>query len=186
MLPWLPFPCDGWSYRREGFKDFQEGWFWKLFFASLQSEWPGYLPVSADLWRVAGAHCSHCFNKDSAIVLAAFERAEVAGRGVIFFRPLIELMQEQAEKIRSKKARADFRISTVPQISTKSGSPSLSLDLDFKEIKEAPKISPKLAERFEKERRDGLTRARKRGLRDYKNNPLEEWEEPSALAAAGD
>lgn len=110
-----------------------------MFFASLQSEWPGYLPVSADLWRVAGAHCSHCFKKDGAIVLAAFERAEVAGRGVIFFRPLIEVMQEQAEKIRSKKARADFRISTVPQISTKSGHPSLSLDLDFKEKKDDEK-----------------------------------------------
>lgn len=185
MLPWLPLPTDGWPFRREGFKDFQEGWFWKLFFASLQSEWPGYLPVSADLWRVAGAHCSHCFVKDNAVVLAAFERAEVAGRGVIYFRPLVELMQEQAEKIKSKKARADFRISTVPLISTDVGRPSLSLDLDFKEKKE-PEISPQLAERLEKERRAGLTEARKRRLRDYTKHPLEEWEEPDAFAAAGD
>ena len=191
MLPWLPFPSDGWVYRREGFNDFQEGWFWKLFFASLQAEWPGYLPVSADLWRVAGAHCSHCFKKDGAIVLAAFERAEVAGRGVIYFRPLVELMQEQAEKIKSKKARADFRISTVTQRSTDFGYPSLSLVFDFKEKKEddenrRPPISDKLRARFELERRDGLREMTRRGLRDYDKYPLEEWERPMAKAVEGD
>jgi hypothetical protein len=39
-------------------------------------------------------------------------------------------------------------------------------------------LSPKLTERNEKDRRSGLTRARKKGLRDYSKHPLEAWEEP--------
>jgi hypothetical protein len=71
----------------------------------LQQEWPGYLPVSVSLWRLAEAHCRECFEKECSAVMAVWERAEVAGQGVLFYPPLVAIIQEQLKKIKSKRPR---------------------------------------------------------------------------------
>jgi hypothetical protein len=104
-LSWLPMPIQYQIGPPAGLKDYQQAWFWNLFWKSLQQEWPGYLPVSVSLWRLAEAHCRECFEKECSAVMAVWERAEVAGQGVLFYPPLVAIIQEQLKKIKSKRPR---------------------------------------------------------------------------------
>ncbi len=185
----------------DGLEDMQVGWHMTLLKASLRSELLGYLILckqecggcSACLWRVAGARHQDFFRKKSPVVIAAWEPGQIAGRRVMYFPPVIECLAEQLKAWRT----SDKRKRRVQDVGLFHSDPqrdmqgSSSLYLGFKETKaeeRKPQISGKLAERLERERRGGLTRARKLGLRNYNNHPLEDWEQPAvkAFAAAGD
>jgi len=104
-LSWIPLPIQHQIGPPPGLKDYQQAWFWNLFWKSLQQEWPGYLPESVYLWRLAEAHCRECFEKDCSAVMAVWERAEIAGHGVFFYPPLVAIIQEQLKKVKSKRPR---------------------------------------------------------------------------------
>lgn len=99
-LIWIPRnPFDQLRAPRH-LKDFQRSWFDELNLEALANrEMQGYLVVSVDLWRIAGAHNREYFQKHSSAVLACFSRATMADREVIFFPPLIELIRTQLAKI---------------------------------------------------------------------------------------
>ena len=111
-LAWIPWYVDE---RRihppDGLKDFQQTWFWNLLFASLSAEWQGYLPMSSNLWMLAGALTRERWDANSSAVLAAFEIQKMEdGKLLLFFPSLVETINSQFEKIRDKKKR-------IPEIS---------------------------------------------------------------------
>ena len=92
-LNWIPLPVEHQLGPPKGLKDFQVGWFWSLFWASVKAEWPGYLPLSDDLWMLAGALTRQRWDANAAAVLAAFEIQELAGhRRLIYFPPLVRII----------------------------------------------------------------------------------------------
>lgn len=82
----------------KGLKDFQENWFWRLFFALTKAG--GYLPFGSDLWKLTGALTRARWDANSAAVLAAFEFSEpdAEGRRNIFYPPMIAIIAEQKKK----------------------------------------------------------------------------------------
>jgi hypothetical protein len=105
-LRWIPMPVDGSMGPPPGLADFQQAWYWNLFWACLKQETAGYLPVTLQLWAVAGAHCRACWEKSNAAVLAAFEAAEMDGTKVIFLPSLVRTIQEQSRKLNAHKPLA--------------------------------------------------------------------------------
>jgi hypothetical protein len=138
-LKWLPIPLDLWV--PAGLKDFQEGWFINLLRASLRSENMGFLILCEEgcsgcpacLWRVANAHHPEYFKKNSSLVLACFNSAQIAGRRVLYFPKLVETIQGQLSKIRSHRSRRGGLSETSTGFNKESGdySPSGSLSFDF-------------------------------------------------------
>lgn len=138
-LNWLPIPLDFWV--PAGLKDFQQGWFINLLRASLQSEHMGYLILCEEgcsgcpacLWRVANAHHPEHFKKHGSLVLACFNRAQIAGRRVLYFQKLVEKVNKQLPKIRKYRSRKDELSETSTRVHNGSGfcSPSDSLSFDF-------------------------------------------------------
>lgn len=196
VLKWIPWER---SLRPPaGLKDYQQAWFWNLLCASFDQQlMQGYLPVSSQLWKIAGAHCLDYWNQHKSEVLAAFEvRRLDNGKSVLFFQPLIDIMQVQAQRLRTKKGVGSPLFSTVraqPSISQSAFDFELQKQNRARSVREAqgetpqaPVKSQKMLEREECERRQRLTEARKRGLCTYSTHPLESWEAPSAFAAAGD
>jgi hypothetical protein len=138
-LNWLPIPLDFWV--PAGLKDFQQGWFINLLRASLQSEHMGYLILCEEgcsgcpacLWRVANAHHPEHFKKHGSLVLACFNRAQIAGHRVLYFQKLVEKVNKQLPKIRKYRSRKNGLSETSTGIHNGSElcSPSGSLSFDF-------------------------------------------------------
>jgi hypothetical protein len=138
-LNWLPIPLDFWV--PAGLKDFQQGWFVNLLRASLQSEHMGYLILCEEgcsgcpacLWRVANAHHPEHFKKHGSLVLACFNRAQIAGRRVLYFQKLVEKVNKQLPKIRKYRARKNELSEASTRVHNRDGfcSPSASLSFDF-------------------------------------------------------
>lgn len=102
MLDWVPYHriLNARLRAPRHLKDFQRDWFTNFRDAMLDNgEMQGYLFLTSDLWRIAGAHNREYFEKHSSAVLACFSRATMADREVIFFPPLIELIRTQLAKI---------------------------------------------------------------------------------------
>jgi hypothetical protein len=137
-LKWVPLPVDGSIGPPQGLTDFQVGWFWNLFWASLANpEFPGYLPAArSSLWTFAGAHRRAHWDANCALVMAAFELREIAGRKMLCLPALVHIIEEQQKKLASHRKRGDFRsFNGNPQ---GCGESSLSQSvLDF-EVKEQP------------------------------------------------
>lgn len=138
-LNWLPIPLDFWV--PAGLKDFQQGWFINLLRASLQSEHMGYLILCEEgcsgcpacLWRVANAHHPEHFKKYGSLVLACFNRAQIAGHRVLYFQKLVEKVNKQLPKIRKYRSRKNGLSETSTRVHNGNGfySPSDSLSFDF-------------------------------------------------------
>jgi hypothetical protein len=138
-LNWLPIPLDFWV--PAGLKDFQQGWFINLLRASLQSEHMGYLILCEEgcsgcpacLWRVANAHHPEHFKKHSSLVLACFNRAQIAGHRVLYYQKLVEKVSKQLPKIRKYRSRKNGLSETSTRVHNEDGfcSPSDSLSFDF-------------------------------------------------------
>ena len=113
-LKWVPLPVDGSIGPPLGLKDFQVGWFWNLFWASLANvDSPGYLPAAAvrnTFWTLAGALTRERWDANSSAVLAAFEVREIAGRKMLCLPALVEILEEQKKKLRNHK-KGDIRSS---------------------------------------------------------------------------
>lgn len=105
-LIWIPRnPFDQLRAPRH-LKDFQRSWFDELNLEALANrEMQGYLRLTSDLWRIAGAHNREYFEKHSSAVLACFSRAMMAGGEVIFYPPLIEIIRSQLAKIHRENTR---------------------------------------------------------------------------------
>lgn len=136
LFKWLPLPLDLWVPK--DFKDFETGWFVKLLIASLEAETPGYLPVTRELWSLAGSHDGRFFQREGTRVLARFEAQQFGRHRCLFFPPLVAVIEEQMRKIRGKRPREGgsfpqteesySHFHRLPQVC---GSPSLSTDLGF-------------------------------------------------------
>jgi hypothetical protein len=118
-LKWVPLPVDGSIGPPMGLKDFQVGWFWNLFWASLKNaELPGYLPATrSNLWTVAGAHRPAHWDANCAVVMAAFELREIAGRKMFCLPALISILEEQTKKLQNHKKRVVQNLNSDPQAS---------------------------------------------------------------------
>ena len=118
-LKWVPLPVDGSIGPPLGLKDFQVGWFWNLFWASLNnSEFPGYLPATrSNLWTFAGAHRRAHWDANCALVMAAFELREIAGRQMLCLPGLITILDEQQKKLRNHKKSYVRNLNNDPQVS---------------------------------------------------------------------
>jgi hypothetical protein len=119
-LDWVPMGVDGSpgmipSGKAPVFeKDFQAAWFWKLFWASLESEKQGYLRVTSQLGMLAGAHSKAFWDAEKSVVLACFEVRELEGQRWLYFPPLIEVIEDQMKKIcRPHRAREEFSSETT-------------------------------------------------------------------------
>jgi hypothetical protein len=112
-LKWVPLPVDGSIGPPRGLTDFQVGWFWNLFWASFtNSDFPGYLPATATrntLWTFAGAHRRAHWDANCALVMAAFELREIAGRKMLCLPALVDIVEEQKKKLRNHKKGGDFK-----------------------------------------------------------------------------
>ncbi len=88
-----------------GLTDFQVGWFWNLFWASLVNpDFPGYLPAArSTLWTFAGAHRRAHWDANCALVMAAFELREIAGRKMLCLPTLVDIVEEQKKKMRNHR-----------------------------------------------------------------------------------
>jgi hypothetical protein len=149
-LDWLPIPLDFWV--PAGLKDFQQGWFINLLRASLQSEHMGYLILCQEgcsgcpacLWRVANAHHPEHFKKHSSLVLACFNRAQIAGRQVLYYPKLVEKVNKQLPKIRKYRSRKYglSETSTMVHNEDEFASPSDSLCFDFELDSKNKEIKP--------------------------------------------
>jgi hypothetical protein len=128
-LKWVPLPVDGSIGPPPGLADFQVGWFWNLFWAALSnSEFPGYLPAAATcttLWTFAGAHRRAHWDANCALVMAAFELREIAGRKMLCLPALVDIVQEQNKKLRNHR-RVDIRNSHIDSQECGDSSPSQS------------------------------------------------------------
>lgn len=127
-LKWIPLPVDPPISPPAGLKDFQVGWFWNLFWASLKAESVGYLPLSDDLWMLAGALTRERWDANSSAVLAAFEILELPGhRRLIYFPSLKAIIEAQLEKLKSKKRTP----STLQDFQSFNRDPQMSGDLSL-------------------------------------------------------
>jgi hypothetical protein len=136
-LDWIPL--DRTIRPPAGLKDLQQGWFWNLLLASFfdQSEMQGYLPITSQLWLIAGAHRRDLWEAHKSPVMAAFDVLKLeGGKEVLYFPPLIESIRKQRTRLRNRKS-VDEEFSTNSQPSTEGAgvSPSTSqsgFDFDSK------------------------------------------------------
>jgi len=138
-LKWLKFPLDMWI--PAGLADFQIGWFMNLLKASLYSNYVGYLILCPEgcggcpacLWKIAGAHRSDYFEKKKSLVMARFEFAQIAGRRVAYYPPLIKTIRQQLSRMKNHRSQYDAVSETSTGFNKGSGfcSPSPSLSFDF-------------------------------------------------------
>lgn len=105
-LDWIPRDPNGPLRAPRHLKDFQRSWFDEMVDSMFGNyEMQGYLPVTSDLWRTAGAHCREYFEKYNSAVLACFSSATMGDREVIFYPPLIQIIREQLAKIRKENTQ---------------------------------------------------------------------------------
>jgi 5-methylcytosine-specific restriction endonuclease McrA len=106
---WLPLPTIHQLHPPAGFKDYQVAWFWNLFWASLKSANMGYLPLSEDLWKVAGALNRERWEAGKSVLLGAFDIIEHDGEKLLYFPPLKAVIEQNLKMVRRKKSsRADL------------------------------------------------------------------------------
>jgi hypothetical protein len=150
MLKWIPIAIDGSpGMIPRGLipvfeKDFQTAWFWNLLWASMKQDPQGYLPAArSTLWTFAGAHRPAHWDANGALVMAAFELREIAGRKMLCFPPLIEVIGKQMKKLRQHRGREEFSSdsTTFPQEERASLSLSQS-EFDFEVRARAEKRKP--------------------------------------------
>jgi len=149
QLTWVPW--DRSLQPPAGLTDFQQAWFWNLLRASFfdQTEMQGYLPITSNLWSIAGAKRSDFFDSHKSRLLACFEVRKVGGKEVIYFPPLIQSMRRQLKRLRNRRV-VDDELSTNSQASTEGAgaftSPSqsdLGFDFDSDSKAQLPKHKPK-------------------------------------------
>jgi hypothetical protein len=136
-LKWLKFPLDMWI--PAGLADFQIGWFMNLLRASLYSDSVGYLILCPEgcsgcpacLWKIAGAHRSDYFEKRKSLVLARFEFAQIAGRRVAYYPPLVRMIKQQLSRMKNHRSQYDAVSETSTVFNKGSGFPSPSETLCF-------------------------------------------------------
>ena len=89
-------------------RDFQRDWFINLRDAMFDNhEMQGYLPITSDLWKIAGAHRRDFWDANKSEVMAAFEFRKLAGYGeVMYFPSLLEVIAEQRKLLRQKRSRS--------------------------------------------------------------------------------
>lgn len=145
-LKWLKFPLDMWI--PAGLADFQIGWFMNLLRASLYSDYVGYLILCPEgcsgcpacLWKIAGAHRSDYFEKRKSLVLARFEFAQIAGRRVAYYPPLLRMIKQQLSRMKNHRSQYDAVSETSTAFNKGSGFPSpsetLYFDFDSKNLKQ--------------------------------------------------
>jgi hypothetical protein len=161
-LKWLKFPLDMWI--PAGLADFQIGWFMNLLRASLYSDYVGYLILCPEgcsgcpacLWKIAGAHRSDYFEKRKSLVLARFEFAQIAGRRVAYYPPLVRMIKQQISRMKNHRSQYDAISETSTAFNKGSGfpSPSMTLCFDFdsnsknqeQTINDTPKASKTMPE----------------------------------------
>lgn len=163
----------------------QQGMFWNLFWALWKAE--GYLPFGSDLWKLTGALTRERWDANSSAVLSAFEFLDpdasgssvgASGSRQIFYRPLLQIIEFQKQKFRKSTAIHSEAVNPL--------SLPLAFDLEVQNQKREIKKPRSILEREEKDRRSRLSEITRRGLRDYSKYPVESWEKPQAMAAAGD
>lgn len=100
-LDWIPNKLKAPRHLR----DFQRSWFTELRDAMFENaEMQGYLPKTGDLWRVAGAHDRAFFERNCAAVMACFNSRHLNDdQEVIFYPPLLDLIDSQREKLRGNR-----------------------------------------------------------------------------------
>jgi hypothetical protein len=136
-LKWLKFPLDMWI--PAGLADFQIGWFMNLLRASLYSDYVGYLILCSEecsgcpacLWKIAGAHRSDYFEKRKSLVLARFEFAQIAGRRVAYYPPLVRMIKQQLSRMKNHRSQYDALSETSTVFNKGSGLSSSSVTLCF-------------------------------------------------------
>ncbi len=138
-LKWLKCPLDMWV--PAGMADFQIGWFINLLKASLYSDYVGYLILCPEgcsgcpacLWKIAGAHRSDYFEKRKSLVLARFEFAQIAGRRVVYYPPLVRMIKQQLSRMKNHRSQYDAVSETSTVFNKESGifSSSGTLCFDF-------------------------------------------------------
>jgi hypothetical protein len=136
-------PLDGTIRPPLGLKDFQVGWFWNLLWASLTNlEFPGYLPAArSSLWTFAGAHRRAHWDANCALVMAAFELREIAGRKMWCLPALVDIIEEQKRKLRVHKKATDFKNRhSGPQEGGACSSSQFGFAFDTKEVKEKEQV----------------------------------------------
>ena len=171
-LKWIPLPVNPPISPPRGLKDFQVGWFWNIFWASLQAEPLGYLSMSEDFWMLSGALTRERWNANCSAVLAAFEIVDISGHGrLLYFPPLKAIIEEQLARMRSKKGVPlpfeDFNnLNSNSQNVAPLSLSFLDVDVGSKKTKEEvrPEIPESLEIRNELERADGIARAKAAGF----------------------
>jgi hypothetical protein len=144
-LDWFPMPADVQCGSKakgmplpailppqySGWKDFQQAWFWNLFWASAKHG--GLLPTGSDLWQIAGAHTRARWDANCAAVMAAFDCTEpdADGRRQFYYAPLREISCAQQKKYRKKFQSALSETSTDLNREGGGSSSSISLSFDF-------------------------------------------------------
>jgi hypothetical protein len=122
-----------------GMADFQIGWFINLLKASLYSDYVGYLILCSEgcsgcpacLWKIAGAHRLDYFEKRKSLVLARFEFAQIAGRRVAYYPPLVRMIKQQLSRMKNHRSQHDVLSETSTTFNKGSGFPSPSMTLSF-------------------------------------------------------
>jgi hypothetical protein len=165
-----------------GLEDFQRDWWRNIIDAMFENEMQGYLPKRDDLWRIAGARTRAFWNANCAACTACFNSATVSGQEVIFYRPLLDLIEAQQKKLRGASRARESPSNSHSQSVFDFELQKQNLGESVREARpeKRPPVSAKLADRMERERRSRLTETTKKGLRDYKTHPLEEWERSAA------
>jgi hypothetical protein len=107
-LSWIPRGSEDALRPPREFRDFQRSWFTELLWAMFSHKtMQGYLPVTSDLWKIAGAHRRDFWDANKSEVMAAFKFKKTAGCGeVMYFPPLIEVIEEQRKLVKGRRSRA--------------------------------------------------------------------------------
>jgi len=99
-----------------GLYDFQVGWYFNLFWSSIQASGrPGYLTVTrGNLWTYAGAHRRSHWDANCDLVMAAFVLERDQGRYLLLHHPIAApVLEEQLKKIGQKKGGGISEVSTA-------------------------------------------------------------------------
>ena len=164
VLDWIPCSSDDDLRPPKELKSFQRDWFENLKWAMFRNrQMQGYLPVTSDLWKIAGSHRRDYWDANKSEVMIAFKFRRAAGYGEVMYLPaLLKVIDEQRKLLQQKKSRGN--------VGRKVGDYFISQSVfDFEVQKQhtsetVPKKSPKMIEREQRELQSRICEARKRGL----------------------
>lgn len=143
------------SARFRAMRDFQRGWYKTLLLEIPEAKpYPGYLPLDANLWEIAGAHSRLYFESRSretngeprnALVLACFETCQIAGKTYIYHPRMLEELIWSSERV-SKSTNPQ---STDRKKGTSSSlSKQLGLGVAFQDLDDLEKRIDRLFEKY--------------------------------------